>query len=306
MLLWALGFAPRFLRDRALLRHVRFEPERTAGIVVKLAETVDELAAAARLVHDAYVARGILEPHPSRLKFHPHALVPTSLTFVAKRGEKVVGTIALIADSVVGLPMDATYAPELALLRARGERLAEVSSLAVDDSVRSSGVFYLLNRIMIRSAILLGVTRAVIAVHPRSAGLYRLAMAFESVGPRRAYAGLNRSAEAVALGLSVPGLAPRLHEQFAHLGPVAANPHHLYFEMSCPAIQQPTLSQLVDTRDRLDAYAALARTRMDLFRALPDASLAYFRRELPGVLWPSRSSMDLERYLPAAMELARA
>jgi hypothetical protein len=52
---------------------------------------------------------------------------------------------------------------------------------------------------------------------------------------------------------------------------------------------------------RSDAYALLARSRMDLFRTLPATQLAFLKKSLPGVLWPSRSSADWSREIEAGV-----
>lgn len=294
MLTQLLRLVPRSMREAIIVRSVRFDEASVRGIEVKIAETVDELSSAARVVHDAYVGRGIMAPHASGLKFCPQAVVPSSLTFVAKRDGNVLGTISLLADSPLGLPMDDTYGPEVNALRGRGESCAEVSALAVSPGARRTGVSYLLNRIMVTAAIAMRLDRLVIAVHPDAQELYRCASLFESLGPERQYVGLNRSARAVALSLPLDGLHARLAARFGHMGPVAQNPAHLHFEMPCPTIALPP-GELGPSEARCDAYAVLARARMDLFRTLTGKKLAFLKRSLPGVLWPSRSSDDWSR-----------
>lgn len=114
----------------------------------------------------------------------------------------------------------------------------------------------------------------------------------------RSYKGLNKSALAVALSLSLESLEERSFQRFGHLKPVPANPHYLHFKMEIPEIEQPTLAKLLPNEQRSDAYAALARARMGVFRKLTATRLAYLRETLSGVLWPSPSSFDLERYAP--------
>ena len=302
----SLGRIRRWLADRALVRNVHFDPARVAGITVELAETEGDLKAAARLVHDEFVRRGVMAAQPSGMKLHAHGLLPTSLTFVAKDGDVVIGTIALISDSPADLPMACTYRDTLDALRARGERLAEVSSLAVSKDARHTGVVYLLNRIMIQAAIARGIDRLVIAVHPRAESLYKTAMLFERIGSPRHYAGLNRSAAAVALGLRPCGLEERLRERYGHLGARAANAHHLYFAMDCPQIRQPDRASLEPTERRMDACAAVAREQIGLFRVLTPSVLAHFRAVLPGVVWPSPSSHDLARFVPVGLGIPQA
>jgi hypothetical protein len=291
-MLQVLDCLPRRIRQRVVLGRVNVDFDRLRGLSVKLATTEAELLGAARLVHDAYVARGIIAPHASRLMFHPQMVLPTSKTFVALQGGAVVGTISLVGDSPLGVPLDKSFRPEMTGFRARGERFAEVSALAVAPEHRKTGVVYLLNRLTIRAAVQERLHRLVISVHPRAETLYRTAMLFETFGAERPYTGLE-AAPAVAMSLPLGGVVERYREAFAHLGPVPGNTHHLYFGMRCDQVIDLPPGASAPFEERADACAALARSRMDLLRVLPDEDLAHLKRSLQGVLWPSRSRPDL-------------
>jgi len=287
-MLQLLDYLPRKIRQRVVLGRVNVDFERLRGLRVKLATTEAEMLGAARLVHDAYVARGIIEPHASGLMFHPQMVLPTSMTFVALLDDAVVGTSSLVGDSPLGLPLDRSFRDEIAGFRVRGEHLAEVSALAVAPEHRKSGVAYLLNRLTVRTALQAKIDRLVMSVHPRAETLYRTAMLFEKFGDERGYTGLN-AAPAIAMSLPVGDVVERFREAFNHLGPVAGNGHHLYFAMDCPEVKDLPGAASAPFEERAGACAALARARMDLFRALSDADLAHLERSLETGLWPSRS-----------------
>jgi hypothetical protein len=292
-MLQVLDYLPRKFRQRVVLGRVNVDFDRLRGVRVKLATTEAELLGAARLVHDAYVARGIIEPHASGLMLHPQMVLPTSMTFVACLDDAVVGTISLVGDSPLGLPLDKSFRDEMADFRVRGERIAEVSALAVAPELRNSGVVYLLNRLTLRTAVQAKFHRLVMSVHPRTDVLYRTAMLFEKFGEERPYAGLT-AAPAIAMSLPLGDVVERYREAFGHLGPVPGNTHHLYFAMKCDEVTDLPGDADAPFEERADACAKLARARMDLFRVLFDAELAHLTRSLDGVLWPSRSRPDLE------------
>ena len=96
-----------------------------------LATTIADFEGAFRLAHDRYVWRRYMPPQLSGRRLGVHHVLPSTKVVVAKAGEHVVGTITVVEDSCLGLPMDEAFGGELGLLRQRGRRLAEGASLAV-------------------------------------------------------------------------------------------------------------------------------------------------------------------------------
>jgi hypothetical protein len=74
----AVRLLPRALRDRVVRARTRVRERELAAVTVTLAESAADLRAAARLVHDAYVARGFMSPEPSGARLTPHQLLPTT------------------------------------------------------------------------------------------------------------------------------------------------------------------------------------------------------------------------------------
>ncbi len=165
-----------------------------AGITIGLAATFPEREQAFRLVHDAYVARGIMVPMRSGMKFSPHHVLPGTTTFIAQRAGRVLGTISLVEDSPIGLPMEAVHAAEVATLRHAGRRFAEVSTLSIAQDVRGRGVSLLLYNALFRWARRHRLIEdLVIAVHPKMREFYCHGLLFECLGPTREYGALNRA-----------------------------------------------------------------------------------------------------------------
>jgi GNAT superfamily N-acetyltransferase len=173
------------------------------GLDFGLAADRPTLEQAFRLQHDQYVAHGYMDAHPSGWRLSLHNALSATHVFVARRGGRVVGTMTLIADSPLGLPMDEIYTDELRSLRERRGTLAEVSALAMDPEYQSSGVPILLR--MIRMLVIHAaqtVSDLCITVNPHHADFYRKAFHFQDIGGLKRYGKVN-GAPAVALRLDL-------------------------------------------------------------------------------------------------------
>jgi len=175
-----------------MIRRWVIRPDEIAGIAVGLAQTLEERQQALRLVHRTYVERGITISSRAGLKFSPFHILPGTTTFVAKRGNRLLGTLSLIEDSPLGLPMESVHREEITLLRQGQRRFAEVSTLCVASDVRGCGISMLLYQAMFRWARRhRSIEDLVIAVHPKMGPFFRHGLLFESLGPTREYGSLN-------------------------------------------------------------------------------------------------------------------
>ena len=184
---------------------VKLCEKRPSWLEVKLAKSLQELIAAYRLLHDVYVEAGYMHPHPSRMRISKYNLLPRTITFIAKIYDEVVGTVTLIEDSKLGLPMEEIYPKEIESLRKTSFKLAEVSGLAVDKYYRFKKIFWYLNYHLAMHALLMGITDLVIAVNPKHLSFYRNFFMFQVIGPKRYYAKVN-GAPAVAMHLNLKEL----------------------------------------------------------------------------------------------------
>ena len=121
--------------------------------------------------------------------------------FRATAAAAVVGTVTLIADSVLGLPMDSLYAGELRPLRASGRRVAEVSALAVAPGTPMTALVRLMSRLVLYAEALARVDDLCVTVHPRHARFYER-LGFARMGTVKPYAAVN-GAPAVAFRLDL-------------------------------------------------------------------------------------------------------
>lgn len=271
---------PRAWQRAIVRRKASFDERDLEGVTVRVANSVDDYVAAARLVHDGYVAKGLAQPHASGVRMTPFLALPTTIIFVAHRAGELVGTMSLVGDSALGLPMEKIYGPEVIKARSTGRRLAEVGALCIAPSARGLGVAYLLNKAMITYATSLGIEELLIAVHPDAAVVYET-LCFEAFGPVRQYPSLNRSALAVGLCFRLSAYVELTGRAYGHLPADNANPHYLYCHRADPQIQLPQ----ADARPQLAmihrrAAMKLAALRPDIVRELSHSEFQLLQREL--------------------------
>jgi len=181
----ALGLLPQATRFRLLRALVRCEPRPDPALEFKIAETQDELEACFRILHDAYVAEGFMQPDPSGLRVTIYHALPTTTTLCAKYQGRVVGTISIIREGVFGFPLQTIF--DISELRATRGQIAEVSALAIDPAFRRSGgqVLFPLMKFMYEYCREYFDTRhIVIAVNPARIELYESLLFFERLEAR--------------------------------------------------------------------------------------------------------------------------
>lgn len=271
---------PRSIRHALIRRAARIDEQELADVEVRIATSVSDFVEAAKLVHDGYVARGIMSPHGSGVRTTPFLALPSTIVFVAIKGGRLVGTLSLVVDSSLGLPMERIYPDEVQAVRRQARRIAEVGAQCVAKECRGTGVAFLLNKALLLTTELLGVEDLLIAVHPKAEDLYVATLCFERLGNERAYPLLNQSALAVALWQRGGG-RKALQRAFGHLSPALTNPYHLYCERvdsNIHLVPARFLSQLATVHRQ--ATMKLAVLRPDIVMDLSATEFQTFRYEM--------------------------
>ncbi|MEO8187744.1 MAG: GNAT family N-acetyltransferase, partial [Burkholderiaceae bacterium] len=128
---------PRQTRFAIYRSFVDCDPTPDSRLMLKIADTKEELEACFRLLHDAYVVSGFQKPDSSGMRATIYHALPTTTTLCAKYEGEVVGTMSLIRESAFGFPMQTVF--DLQAVRAKGGNIAEVSALAVHPKYRRTG-----------------------------------------------------------------------------------------------------------------------------------------------------------------------
>jgi GNAT superfamily N-acetyltransferase len=171
---------PRPVRFAIFRSFVECDPAPDKRLVLKIAETREELEACFKLLHDAYVSSGFMKPAASGLRATIYHALPTTTTLCAKFDGEVVGTLSLIRESVFGFPLQAIF--DLKEIRLRGGKIAEVSALAVHPDFRKTGgaILFPLMKFMYEYCTTFFDTRhLVIAVHPTRIEMYESLLFFK-------------------------------------------------------------------------------------------------------------------------------
>lgn len=159
---------------------VDVEPHPDGRLVLKIADTQEELEACFRLLHDAYVGAGYMKPDPSGMRATIYHALPTTTTLCAKFDGKVVGTLSLIRESTFGFPLQSAF--DLHEIRARGGRIAEASALAVHPDFRKTSgsiMFPLMKFMYDYCQDYFDTSNLVIAVNPDRIEMYESLLCFE-------------------------------------------------------------------------------------------------------------------------------
>ncbi|MEO7244956.1 MAG: PilZ domain-containing protein [Rubrivivax sp.] len=275
---------PRRARFAVCRQLVRCDPDPGAGLVVKIAETREELEACFALLHDAYVASGFMQPDPSGLRVTPWHALPTTTTICATVNGEVVGTLSMVRDGVFGLPLQSAF--DLHAVRAEPGQLAEISALAIRSDYRRTGgtILFPLMKFMYEYCTRYFDTRhLLIAVNPNKIELYEALLFFRRLTAQTVeHYDFANGAAAVGGVLDLMA-APGLFEQ-AYRGRPARRDLHRYFTRTRLAqIQLPprpyfTTNDPVMTpalldhffNQRTDGFARLSMRQRVLLHAIYD------------------------------------
>lgn len=283
--LFGLRLLPKSVRYPALRRLSSID-EAELGRVdsVHIASTVGEYIQAAALVHDSYVARGIMQSHGSGVRMTHYLALPSTTVFVAVVQGQVVGTVSLVVDSGSGLPMEKIYGKEVQAIRVQGRVVAEVGALSLSPAHRRVGLTFLLYKALYQCAAkLLGVDDLVIAVHPKAEDIYRANLLFERLGPVKNYPDLERSALAVGLHLRLRESVDTFTRAFGHLPQAKSNPLYMYLREEAQ-IHLPSDATALQDLKRVQSRASmkLAALRPDVVMGLETGAFGRLRAEMQG------------------------
>lgn len=181
-----LRFMPKSLRTQVIRGQFDIIYEHDPNLVLKMAETQDEISQALSLLYKSYLNLGYIDPHPAQLRISENIVHPTTMILIAKYGEEVVGTISILLDSEIGLPVDQSW--DLSQLRKNGKILGEISGLGIKKNykMRRGQLLLLLCKVMyVYAKNILKLNRIVIATTSEVEPFYTDVILFKVLGGRR-------------------------------------------------------------------------------------------------------------------------
>ena len=212
----------------------------------RIARTLMERLAAFRLVYLNYLQKGLIEPIDSQIRLTPYHLLASTNEFIAVSQEEVIGTVSLIGDGELGIPMESIFPEPVKKYREQGLKIGEVSCLTVQEDLSQNfmKVVVGITRIMSQFAHADGIQKLLIAVHPKHAQFYERFMGFEQIGPERSYPNVQ-NAPAVAYSLDfkkIDAERPPCYDRFFSTAIPEA-------ELRPSPMQNPDIEFLLDLMD---------------------------------------------------------
>ncbi len=287
-----LSLLPRRKRYRVLRFFAEYDPAPSPRLVLKIAETREELEACFRLLHEVYVRRGYMERDPSGMRVTIYHALPTTTMLCAKFDGKVVGTLTLIRDSAIGFPLQRIV--DLSSVRARRGNIAEASALAIDPDYQHGGtiLFPLMKFLYEYSTTLFDTRHLIIAANPRNIETYEALLFFRRLSGTvvDSYDFVN-GAPAVGATLDLKH-APEILRKHYDNRPLRRNLYHYFVAMHLPNIEMParrfyTTNDPVMTPELIDyffnqktnVFASLSERKKTLLHLIYD--LPEFQKILP-------------------------
>ena len=234
------SFFPKSIRFAIYRSFVDGDPKPDPLLMLKIAETREELEACFKLLHDAYVGSGFMQPDPSGMRATIYHALPTTTTLCAKFDGEVVGTMSLIRESAFGFPLQAIF--DLSQVRAKGGKIAEVSALAVHPKFRKTGgaILFPLMKFMYQYCTTFFDTRhLVIAVNPNRIDMYESLLIFQRL-TENTVANYDFANGAPAVGASLDLRdAPAIYKKVYNGKSRRKNLYHYFTKLKLPNIILP-------------------------------------------------------------------
>jgi hypothetical protein len=186
-------------KDQHMSAHqtLKLNPRRNAEtgfsqVRYRLATSKEELEQAFQLVWRAYVRVGLEKYGRQGVRVTKYHLLPDTKVFVAVSStsgqrDKIIGTVSIVPDGVLGLPAEEVAREELVRLRREGKRAAECVALACDDEGTQQRVILKLFRLAFEYCRRHHYSTILASLTERHIGFYRRFVGFQPLGELKPY-----------------------------------------------------------------------------------------------------------------------
>jgi hypothetical protein len=233
-----LHFMPVRFRDEIIRRSVQLPENLSNQLIFKIAETTDELEAAFQLVYENYLPLGYCSENPFQLRATIHHALPTTTTLIAADSGQVVGTLTIVRDNCLGLPLEKKF--DVKSLRKNSKRLAEITSLSIHKNYRrqkGGQILFPLLRLMYQySTSYFGVNHLLVAIHPKQVHFYKSLLLFQGInkGEVQDYFGTP----AIALQLNLNEALVNYENNYSRRN-ISTNLYHFFVQKRISNILMP-------------------------------------------------------------------
>ena len=180
----------------------------SCAITFKIAQSTEEIEKAYELVWDSYVQAGLQSDTGDKIRFTKYHLLPDTRILIAihhpelekekpdfsklDEGSTIIGTLTIVTDSSVGLPMEDICGNNIKELRKEGHRLIEVTSLAINPDYRKHNIAMYLYKLMFEFVRHKNATDVACSVTKKHLSFYRRMLLFRPIGDVKKYAAANQ------------------------------------------------------------------------------------------------------------------
>lgn len=156
-----------------------------AEFIVKIANTLEEREAVFKLGYQIYLKKGFINATPQKWLIRNYdASNETVILIVQDKDKNLAGSVTLVFDGDCALPAEKIYGDEINSLKAKGNRIVEISRLIVSPEYRNSKeiLILLFNYLAIYSLQVKNYTSLTIQVNPRHKTYYKALLSFDEIG----------------------------------------------------------------------------------------------------------------------------
>ncbi|MBN2212145.1 MAG: GNAT family N-acetyltransferase [Sedimentisphaerales bacterium] len=154
-------------------------------VTISRATSLEDLCEAYQLVHDNYIQKGYISPHPSGLRIRSYETASETATFIAKANGRIIGVTSGVIDSDdLGVPADKAFKTEIDDLRLQGYKVCEGTNWVIAPEYRSTNVMPELMRVCFAYSIAQGCNGMLATVSPNHGHFYEM-LCFDQVGSER-------------------------------------------------------------------------------------------------------------------------
>lgn len=239
--------SPEPLQKKLIQNNIEIPLELNPQLEIKIAETFNEYESALHLLYSNYIEMGYEKPNSTLLRVLPHHMLPTTTTLIAKLNNEVVGSMSIIKDSSLGLPMESSV--DLKEIKTQKQKIAEISSLAIRKDVRRAQggmIFFPLLKFMYEYCVKYAdIENLAILVRPHVAYFYKSLLQFTEIP----------NSLGTYLGVDTVGLTLNLNEALSQFEkiyskkPLPKNLYHFFVQKKFDQLRFPKrdYSQTNDT-----------------------------------------------------------
>lgn len=269
-LFWSLiSKCPKFIRERIIRSRFEVSYDLDPEIIFKQATTKDEIEQALNLVYESYIDLNYIDANADQLHLTKYLTLPTTAILVIKLKEEVIGTMSIVLDSSLGLPVETTW--DIGEYKKNGMNIAEISALTIGKNIKNhkGSLLLPLSKFMTSFCTdILKVDAIVIATIYEVEPFYTDLLLFTKIPDSRGQKhDLVKGTKATCCILELNDPVKRSsHKAYAHKDK-KNNLHHYFFECDIPNIKYPKkmLSVQAQLKEKNSAMLELIKEKPHLF-----------------------------------------